>query len=67
MAMFGHVTGHMVLMQVRDHVIRHMLPSQGHVPISQGHMGKSLSSLFGYSLALGVDLVDLEVSCLIPS
>ena len=67
MVVFGHVTGHVVLMRVRDHVIHHMLPSQGHMPISQGHMGKSLSSLFGYSLALGADLVDLEVSCLIPS
>jgi len=64
---FGHMTGHMVLMLVKDHVMSHMLPSQGHVPVSQCHVGESLSSLFGYSLALGVDLVDLGVSHLIPS
>ena len=60
MVVFGHVTGHMVLIQVRGHVMSHVLPSQG-------HMGESLSSLFGYSLALGGDLVDLGVSRLIPS
>ena len=49
--MFGHVTGHVVLMQVRDHVMSHVLLSQGHVPVSQGYMGQSSSSLFGYSWA----------------
>jgi len=57
----------LVLIQVRDHVISHMLPSQGHMPVSQGHMEKSSSLLFGYSLALGADRVDLGVSHLIPS
>jgi len=58
--MFGHVTGHVMLKQVRDHVMSHM-------PISQGYVGESSSSLFGYSLALEADLVDLGVSCPIPS
>ena len=53
--MYGHVTGHVVLIRVKDHVMSHVLLSQGHVPISQGHMGESLSSLFDYSLALGAD------------
>ena len=65
--MFGHVTGHVVLMWVQNHVMSHVLLSQGHVPISQGHVGQSSSSLFGYSWALGADLVDLEVSHPIPS
>ena len=67
MVVFGHMTGHVVLIWVRDHMMSQVLPSQGHVPVSQGHVGESLSSLFGYSLALGADLVDLEVLCLIPS
>jgi len=55
MVMFEHVTGHIVLIQVRDHMMSHVLPSQGHVSISQGHMGESLPSLFGCNLALGAD------------
>ena len=50
---FGHVIGHVVLMWVKDHVMSYMLPSQGHVPSSQGHVGESLFLLFGYSWALG--------------
>jgi len=60
MIVFGHVIGHMVLIWVRDHVMSHVLPSQGHV-------GESSSSLFGYSLALGADWVDLGFSHSIPS
>ena len=67
MIVFGHVTGHMVPMQVRDHVMSHVLLFQGHVPVSQDHVGESLSLLFGCSLALGVDLVDLGVLHSIPS
>jgi len=55
MIVLGHVIGHVILIWVRDHVISHMFPSQGHVPVSQGHVGESLSLLFGYSLALGAD------------
>ena len=44
--MFGHVIGHVVLMWVRDHVMSHVLPSQGHVE-------EPSSLLFGYSWALG--------------
>ena len=51
--MFGHVIGHVVLMWVRDHVMSHVLLSQGHVPVSPGHVEESSSLLFGYSLALG--------------
>ena len=65
--MSGHMVGHVVLMRVRDHMVSHMLSSQGHMPISQGHVGESSSLLFGYSLALGVDLVGLEVLHPIPS
>ena len=46
---FGHVIGHMVLIWVRGHVMSHVLPSQGHVPVSPGHVEESSSSLFGYS------------------
>ena len=30
-------------------MVDHMIVSQDHVPISQGHMGESSSSLFDYS------------------
>jgi len=65
--MLGHVIGHVVLIRVKDHVMSHVLLSQGHVPASQGHVGESSSSLFGYSLALGVGWVGLGVSRSIPS
>ena len=65
--MFGHVIGHVVLVWVRDHVISHVLLSQGHVPVSPGHMEESSFSLFGYSWALGVGWVDLGVLRAIPS
>ena len=65
--MSGHVIGHVVLKPVRDHVMRHVIGSQGHVVLSQGHVRESSSSLFGYSLALGADWVDLGFSRSIPS
>jgi len=48
-------------------MIGHMIGSQGHVPVSQNHVGKSSSLLFDYSLALGAGWVDLEVYRVIPS
>jgi len=65
--MLGHVIGHVVLKLVRDHVMRHVIGSQGHVPVSPGYVEESSSSLFGYSWALGVGWVDLGVSRVIPS
>ena len=65
--MFGHVIGYVIQELVRDHVMSHVIPSQGHVPISQGHMGEFLSSLFGCNLALGSGWVDLGLSRAIPS
>ena len=59
--MSGHVIvlGHVLLDVLRDHVMHHMIgqviASQGHMPVSQGYMGKSSSLPFGYSLALGLD------------
>jgi len=53
MIVLDHVIGHVVLVWVRDHVMSHVLPSQGHVPSSLGHVGESSSSRFGCSLALG--------------
>jgi len=68
---FGHVFGHVTWEILGGHVIRHvmghMMFSWDHVPVSQDHMGVSLSSLSGYSLALGLGWVDLGVSCMIPS
>ena len=34
---FGPMIGHVVLIWVRDHVMSHVLPSQGHVPVL-GHV-----------------------------
>ena len=52
--MFGHILGHMsdhVTQELqRDHVINHMIVSQGHVPASQGYVGKFLSLLFDYTV-----------------
>ena len=67
MIVLGHVIDYVVLMWVRDLVTHHVLLSQGHVPVSQSHVGRSLSLLFGYSLALGAGLVDLGLSRAIPS
>ena len=64
---FGHVIGHMVLIWVRDHVMSHVLPSQGHMPSSQGHVGESSFSQLGCNLALGAGWVDLGVVHAIPS
>ena len=68
---FGHVFGHVTWEVLGDHVIRHvmghMMSSWDHVPVSQDYVGVSLSSLSGYSLALGPGWVDLEVSRMIPS
>ena len=73
--------GHVVPKPVRDHVIRHVIGSQGHVlchvmghmmfswdhvPVSQDHVGVSSSSLSGYNSALGLGWVDLVVSRMIP-
>ena len=67
----GHMFGHMTSKVWRDHMICHVvgqvIASQDHVPPSLGYMGESLSSLSGYSLALGPDWVDLGFSCVIPS
>ncbi len=62
MFVYGHVPGHVRLGLVRDHVVDHVPPSQDHVPSSQDHVGESSPSLFGYSLVLGADWVDLGVS-----
>jgi len=35
--------------------MEHMMVSQDHMPTFQDHVGDSLSSLFGCSLALGSD------------
>jgi len=50
---YSHVYSHVLLRLVRDHVIHHVLLSQGHVPASQDHVGDSSSSLSGCNLALG--------------
>ncbi len=45
----GHVIGHVIWKVQKGHVVDHMIVSQGHVLVSRGHMGKSLSLLFGCS------------------
>jgi len=56
-----------VLELVEDHVIRHVLFSQDHVPSSQDHVGESSSSQLGCNLALGAGWVDLGFVRAIPS
>ena len=67
----GHIFGYVTSKVWRDHiiyyVIDHVIVSQGHMPTSWGHVGESLSSLFGCNLALGSDWVCLGVSHMIPS
>ena len=48
-------------------MVGHVTDSQGHVPVSQDHMGEFSSSLFGCNLALGSGWVDLGLSRVIPS
>ena len=34
---FGHMSGHVTLKVQRDHVMDHVIASQGHVPLGSGH------------------------------
>jgi len=54
---FGYVTWKVLQDHVMGHVMGHMMFPWDHVPVSQDHVGVSLSSLSGYSLALGVSRV----------
>ena len=49
----GHVIGwgHVTSKVQRGHVIGQVMPSHGHVPVSQGHVWVSEFVLLGYSFA----------------